>query len=128
MPKTPVGLSDEKAARMMVALRGGGTLNKFGVKAPRLEAYFNAHPEYALEARPLIEANAKAALLRKGARLRNQTHCKHGHSLANARFFYQRTDGYLKRDCRTCGQIRHKRAGFITPQGIIEVKKALQNG
>ena len=36
------GLSDEKAARMMVALRGGGTLNKFGVKAPWLEAHFNA--------------------------------------------------------------------------------------
>jgi hypothetical protein len=81
----PPGLSDEKAAQMMVALRGGGTLNKFGVRAPRLEIYFNAHPGYALEARPLIEANAKAALLRKGARFRNQanqTHCMRGHPLS----------------------------------------------
>jgi hypothetical protein len=39
------GLSDEKAARMMVALREGRTLRKFSVKAPRLEAYFKAHPE-----------------------------------------------------------------------------------
>jgi hypothetical protein len=39
MAITPKGLSEEKAARMMVALRGGGTLNKFGLKAPRLEAY-----------------------------------------------------------------------------------------
>jgi hypothetical protein len=38
------GLSDEKAARMMTALREGRTLRKFGVKAPRLDAYFEAHP------------------------------------------------------------------------------------
>jgi hypothetical protein len=31
------------------------------VKAPRLEAYFKTHPEYAREALPLIETNAKAA-------------------------------------------------------------------
>jgi hypothetical protein len=58
-------LTETKAARMMVALREGRTLRKFGVRAPRLEAYFKAHPAYALEARPLIEANAKAAFLRK---------------------------------------------------------------
>ena len=46
MPTTSKGLSDEKAARMMAALREGGTLNNLGVRAPRLEAYFNAHPEY----------------------------------------------------------------------------------
>jgi hypothetical protein len=73
MLATPKGLSDEKAARMMIALREGQTLRKFGVKAPRLEAYFAVHPEYAQEARPLIEANAKAAHLRKGARLRKMT-------------------------------------------------------
>jgi hypothetical protein len=81
---TPPGLSDEKAVRMMTALREGRTLRSFGVKAPRLEAYFKAHPGYAQEAVPLIEANAKAARLRKGARNRDLTHCKHGHSLANA--------------------------------------------
>ena len=58
-------LTETKAARMMVALREGRTLRTFGVRAPRLEAYFKAHPAYALEARPLIEANAKAAFLRK---------------------------------------------------------------
>ena len=50
---------------MRVALREARTLRTFGVRAPRLEAYFKAHPAYALEARPLIEANAKAAFLRK---------------------------------------------------------------
>jgi hypothetical protein len=70
---TPKGLSDEKAARMMVALREGRTLRTFGVKSPRLEAYFNAHPEFAQEALPLIEENKRAARLRKGARLTAQS-------------------------------------------------------
>jgi hypothetical protein len=50
-------LSDEKAARMMAELHAGVTLRKFGVKACRLEAYFKAHPEYAADAKPQIEAN-----------------------------------------------------------------------
>jgi hypothetical protein len=78
MPATPKGLSDDKAARMMVALREGRTLRRFGVKLPRLEAYFAAHPEYAWEARPLITANATAARLRKGDTLRTTTHCRAG--------------------------------------------------
>jgi hypothetical protein len=44
MPVSPIGLSEEKAARMMKALREGRTLRKFFVKAWRLEAYFKAHP------------------------------------------------------------------------------------
>jgi hypothetical protein len=47
MPATPKGLSDEKPARMMVALHEGWTLRSFGVKAPHLEAYFKARLEYA---------------------------------------------------------------------------------
>lgn len=54
MLATPKGLSDEKAARMMVALREGRTLKKFGVKAPRLESYFAAHPEYA-QGSPVVD-------------------------------------------------------------------------
>jgi len=84
---TARGLSDEKAARMMAALHDGRTLRTFGVKAYRLGAYFNAHPEYAREALPLIEKNNAAALRRKGARLRNRTHCKYGHSLEGARIY-----------------------------------------
>jgi hypothetical protein len=98
--QAPPGLSEGKAARMMAALREGRTLRTFGVRAPRLVAYFKAHPEYAREARPLIAANKVAALRRKGARLRDLTHCKHGHSLADA--FVSRQAGYIKRDCRTC--------------------------
>jgi hypothetical protein len=85
---TPKGLSDEKAARMMAALREGRTLRTFGVRPPRLQAYFESHPEYAREALPLIEANDKAARLRKGARLRNRTHCKYGHPFSGGNLFF----------------------------------------
>ena len=50
---------------MMASLRKGQTLRNFGVKEQRLEAYFAAHPEYALEARPLMEANTTDARRRK---------------------------------------------------------------
>jgi hypothetical protein len=36
MAATPTGLSDEKATRMIAALREGRTLRKFGVKPARL--------------------------------------------------------------------------------------------
>jgi hypothetical protein len=70
MPNTPKGLSDEKAARMMTALRQGRTLRTFGVKAPQLEAYFKLHPDYEREAGPLIAANAQAAQGRKAVAAR----------------------------------------------------------
>jgi hypothetical protein len=88
MQTTPKGLSDEKAARMMVSLGEGRTLRSFGVKAPRLETYFKAHPEYAREALPLIEANTTAAHLRKGAHIRSKTHCINGQE--NNRHRYKR--------------------------------------
>ena len=96
---TPKGLSDEKAARMLVALREGQTLRKFGVKAPRLATYFDCHPEYAREALPLIETNAKAARLRKGARLGSRTHCRYGHPFSGENLF---TSPEVWRRCRIC--------------------------
>jgi hypothetical protein len=53
-------LSDEKVARMMVALRAGLTLRSFGITESRLAAYFKDHQEYEKEAWPLIQANASA--------------------------------------------------------------------
>jgi len=91
-----------------------------------LEAYFSAHPEYAQEARPLIEANSKAAHLRRGAPLRDLTHCKHGHSLADAFVSYQ--NGYSKRDFRTCWKIRGRRGGFMKPEALVKVEAALKAG
>ena len=111
----------------MAALREGRTLRFFYVRAPRLEAYFKIHPEYAEEARPLIEANAKAARARKGERLRNQTHCKHGHSLSDA-YISRQFGGYIKRDCRTCWAIRQKRPGIIKPEIAEKVEALLRKG
>ena len=125
---TPKGLSDEKATRMMVALRGGGTLNKFGVRAPRLEAYFNTHPEYAQEAQPLIEANAKAALLRKGGRLRNQTHCMRGHPLSGDNLYvYDGYNGGKFRKCRICmkqSDATGRRVSEVRARKIVEALNA----
>jgi hypothetical protein len=61
--------SDERATRFMFALRGGTTPHIFRVNSKSLETYFAAHPDYASEARPLIEANATAARHRKGGGL-----------------------------------------------------------
>jgi hypothetical protein len=64
MPSTPKGLSDEKAARVLVAFREGRTLRQFAMRAGRFDAYCKAHPEYAREALPLLEANRKAGDIR----------------------------------------------------------------
>src|ERR1700676_3145344 len=96
MPSTPKGLSDEKAARVLVA------------------------------ALPLLEANRKAGDKRKGERHRSRTHCKHGHTLADARVYFLK--GYIQRDCRTCWKIRSKRGGTITPEVLGKVTVALKHG
>jgi hypothetical protein len=122
MPNTPKGLSDEKAARMMAALREGRTLRTFGVKPAKLEAYFDVRPEYAQEARPLIEANMKAAFLRKGAYLREKTHCVNGHLLVeHGRVAMHK--GWMTRQCRACEWMRYKR-GDVMKADVLEKVKA----
>jgi hypothetical protein len=111
---------------MMAALREGRTLNKFGVRAPRLEAYFNTHPEYALEARPLIEANAKAAQLRKAAGRRSRTHCSRGHlfTLETTRYRKERND--LRRECKICERNRALHGNIIKPGSAERVRALLK--
>jgi hypothetical protein len=119
--QAPPSLSEGKATRMMAALRGGGTLNKFGVKAPRLEAYFNAHPEYAQEARPMIEKNAAEARQRKGACIRNKTHCANGHSFAeHGRVAFHK--GYLTRQCKAREVMRYRRGGVMKVDVLEKIK------
>jgi hypothetical protein len=124
---TPPGLSEGKAARMMVALRGGGTLNKFGVRAPRLDAYFKSHPEYAREALPLIEANVLAARLRKGAYIRNKTHCINGHSFAeHGRIAIHK--GWKTRQCRACEVMRYRRGDVMKAEILEKVTSRINAG
>jgi hypothetical protein len=121
------GLSDEKTARMMVALREGRTLRTFGVTAPRLQAYLETHVEYAREALPLFEANAKAAHLRKGAHTRNKTHCINGHSFAE----HGRTamhKGWMTRQCRACEVMRHRRGGVMRAEVLEKVTARILAG
>lgn len=124
---TPAGLSDEKASRMLVALRGGRTLRSFAVRTARFEAYCQAHPEYAREALPLLAANLKAADLRKGEPRRAKTHCVNGHLLAeNARFAISK--GSNTRQCRACERTKMQRGG-VMDVGILEkVKTQLAAG
>ncbi len=127
MAATAKGLSDEKAARIMVALRAGLTRRKLGVKAACLEAYFKAHPEYAREAQPLLEANAKAAHATRGAHHRNKTHCKNGHPFA----VHQRLNlnkGCMTRQCRLCDYQRSQLGGLVKPEVIVKVRAALDRG
>ena len=127
MPNTPTGLSDEKAARMMAALRSGSTLRKFAVKAPRLEAYFKAHPEYARVALPLIEANAEAARFRKGDRLRTTTHCRAGlHLMIGDNVVPDGSHG--RKRCLACRRIGKSRPTEMRPEVVAAVKQALQSG
>lgn len=125
MTDTPKGLSDEKAMRMMTALRQGQTLRRFGVKPARLEAYFAAHPEYAVEARPLMEANALAARLRKGAYLRIRTRCKYGHPLFGDNLFTT-PEGW--RRCRICVAHSHNQNRTMTEEQARRVVESLQEG
>jgi hypothetical protein len=122
------GLSDEKAARMMIALRAGQTLKRFGVTASRLEAHFETHPEYAREARPLIEANAKAARLRKGAgrSYKFRTHCLRGHALTQDNLYFKSTNG--TRQCRTCTIAAVRRGGPVSQKQIEKVRRAVLTG
>jgi hypothetical protein len=126
MGATPPGLSDEKAARMMIAFRAGSTLRRFHLKASKFEAYCARHPEYGREALPLLQTNLRAANQRKGEARRLQTHCKHGHSLADA--FVTHQNGFIKRDCRTCWKIRGRLGGTMKPEALAKVKAAFERG
>jgi hypothetical protein len=125
MPSLPSGLTDEKANRVLVGLRDGRTLREFSVKPSKFDQYCEANPHYALEARPLVDANSAAALKRKGA-LAARTHCKNGHSLKEA--FVRVYRGWTIRACKICERLRRKRGGILTPEVVASVKTALQNG
>ena len=125
--RIPTGLSNEKAARMLAALREGRTLRKFSItgNSPRFLAYCEAHPEYSREALPLIEANAKAAQFRKGSVLRGRTHCKFGHPLSGDNLFLH-SKGW--RCCRICDAKSHELNRRMSDQQARRVVDALNAG
>lgn len=127
MRAAPYRLTDEKADRMLVALKAGRTLRTFGVKTERLQAYFKSHPGYAAEARPLIEANAKAALYHKGDALRCTTHCRSGlHLLVGSNVDIDGTHG--RRRCRACRLLSAAKASPMRADIVARVKAAIERG
>lgn len=111
---------------MLATLREGRTLKKYGVKASRLQAYFEVNPDYAREALPLIDANAKAARLRKGAPRRALTHCKHGHPFSGDNVYF--APGRNERKCWTCVRRRDKAPKAPSQEQIQQVTAALNAG
>jgi hypothetical protein len=124
---TAKGLSDEKAARILAGLRDGKTLRLLWTTAARVTAYCAAHPEYGNEAILLMEANAKAAFLRKGVHIRNKTHCINGHSFAeHGRVAIHK--GWKTRQCRACEVMRYHRGGIIKPAVLQRVTAGIIAG
>jgi hypothetical protein len=120
------GLSNEKAARMMVGLREGRTLNKFGVKGSRFEAYCHGHPEYAREAKALLCENLKASNARKGAARRALTHCKYGHPLSGDNLYL--APGRRERKCWACIKKRDRKPRPASEVQIQQLTAALNAG
>jgi hypothetical protein len=111
---------------MMAAFRLGSTLRPFHEKAARFDAYCQAHPEYAREAEALLAANLKAANWRKGARLRDRTHCKHGHPFSGKNL-YTSPDG-SGRHCWACMNNSHNFNRTMSEQQARRVVEALYDG
>ena len=119
------GFSDERATRFMIALRGGATRSRFGANPKSLEIYFAAHPDCAREALPLLEANAKAARLRKGSHKRSRTHCGRGHEFAVHGLSYKNhVNGRRYRYCKLCN-LMHSQKGNKLPNEVVEKIKTL---
>jgi hypothetical protein len=129
----PPGIPPEMAIEFMTRLQSGSTIRKLtsGIKKygpaivsyERFKKHCKLHPEWAHEAWRISKINGNAG---KGARLRNLTHCRHGHSLADAYVSHQA--GYIKRDCRTCWGIRQKFAHPIKPEVAKKVEILLRKG
>jgi hypothetical protein len=117
-------MSDEKAMRVLRGLRAGLTLRLVREVPRRFNIYCDNHPEYAREALPLMEANAKAAQARKGAHQTKKTHCPNGHSFAeHGRIAMHK--GFMSRQCRACERVRYAQGHAIKPEILQQVKARL---
>jgi hypothetical protein len=121
-------ISDEKAARILVGLRDGKTPRELWTTPDLVKSYCAVHPEYAREALPLMEANIKAAALRKGAHLRNRPHCINGHSLSEHGRVAIRGKGYNNRQCRECERMRNQRGNRMKADVLVRVTARITAG
>jgi hypothetical protein len=126
----PPGIPPDIAMELMARLKAGSTIRKLtggGKLGPaivtfdRFKKHCDLHPEWAVEAWRISKLSTRAC---KIAAFRAQTHCKYGHSLADARLYQK--DGYVARHCRACGIIRAKRGGTIKPGSAEKVRALLK--
>jgi hypothetical protein len=127
--QTSPNLSDEKASRMLAALREGRTLRKFGItrNCPRFKTYCEAHPGYAREALPLAAPNQKAADRRKGELKRKMASvvCLKGlHPMSKDNVSIHKG----RRCCIACRRIAAANPPMtsMTPDVVEKIKDALQ--
>ena len=93
----------------------------FGTRLRCVDAYCATNPEYAQEARPLLDANAKAARYRKGSALRSTTHCRAGlHLMTGDNVFIDCTHG--RRRCLACRRASTAKAEEMRPEVVSAVK------
>src|SRR3982074_1344618 len=119
------GLSEEKAARVLIGLREGQTIRQFDVKPAKFDQYCAANPSYATEAQPLRATNTRAALVRKGG-LSTRSHCKNVHSLKDD--FIRKYRGWTIRACKICEHTRGGRGGAVRRDAVSAVKAAIERG
>ncbi|WP_377830073.1 hypothetical protein ACFKHW_12985 [Bradyrhizobium lupini] len=119
-------ITDQTAARMMDGLRIGQTPRMFAIRPARLTAYFETNPEFAAKARPLIEANAKAAELRKSAGKRDKTHCSRGHAFTPANTRFRKNSNDPRSECKTCERERAVHGNAMPPGSADRVRELLK--
>jgi hypothetical protein len=132
------GLSNERAARLMVELRDGRTPKSCGVHMSNVKVYCQANPAYAAEALPLVVANMAAMEEQKLVRLvrirqtsadnrRNAEKCSKGHIRTLESTFYVVSEGKLVRRCKACAKLSRERL-MPTSEQMRQVVAAVHDG
>ncbi|MCP3370784.1 hypothetical protein [Bradyrhizobium cajani] len=125
----PPGIPSELAIEFMGKLIGGSTIRKltsgmkeFGpaiVSYERFKKHCELNPSWGAAAWRISRENARIG---KGSRLRKLTHCKRGHSLADARMRVTK-QGWRIRQCVVCRDAARNKCE--PPEKLREVKAML---
>lgn len=131
MPATLYRITDETADRLMEGLRAGKTPRMFAIRPARLEAYLETHPDYAAEARPLVQKNSDAARKRKGKGRREDLFCQRGHPFAGENLGWMKAAKgctSLRRFCKACNDAAQERGPPLSADQVRRVTEAVKAG
>ena len=128
----PPGIPPEMAVEFMAKLRAGSTVRKLTgggkilgpafVSYDRFKKHCELNPIWAADALRISDVNGRRD---KGERLRNLTHCIHGHPLSGANISYEPNG---RRKCLTCVRRRERAPRPPTEDQIKQVTAALNAG